>query len=111
MKNEQKNIGLDIKAPATTCDDRHCPFHGGLKLRGRDFVGTVTKAGAQKTVVVQWERLFSLPKYQRFEKRKSKIAAHNPACIAAKVGDKVRIIETRPISKTKTFVVVERLEQ
>ena len=112
MKTEKNSldIGLEIKFPESTCEDKHCAFHGGLKLRGREFIGNVTKAAAQKTVVVKWQRLFYVPKYQRYEKRMSKISAHNPACINAKVGDKVRLIETRPISKTKNFVVVERLE-
>ena len=112
MKKEKtsKGIGLNIKQPKDSCEDKHCSFHGGLKLRGREFVGTVVKASAQKTAVVQWQRLFYLPKYERYEKRRSKLQVHNPACINAKVGDKVRIIESRPISKTKNFVIVEKLE-
>ncbi|MBN1455027.1 MAG: 30S ribosomal protein S17, partial [Methanomicrobia archaeon] len=41
-------------------------------------------------------------------KRQSKIHAHNPPCINAKVGDIVKIAECRPLSKTKSFVVVEK---
>jgi len=40
----------------------------------------------------------------------SRITAHNPPCIGAKTGDKVKIAECRPISKTKSFVVVEKEE-
>ncbi len=104
------NIGLEIKSPEATCSDKHCAFHGGLKLRGRTFVGTVIKSSAQKTAIVQWDRLFYLPKFQRYEKRRSKINVHNPMCIAAQIGDKVTVVESRPISKTKNFVIVERLE-
>ena len=59
MKKESAiDIGLNVKVPEGVCSDRHCAFHGGLKVRGREFIGTVKKASAQKTAVVQWERLF-----------------------------------------------------
>lgn len=102
-----KNIGLEITKPKASCKDRRCPFHGSLKVRGRIFTGKVVKSSMQKTVTVEWPRLFYLPKYERFEKRRTKIKAHNPECINAKIGDEVKIIESRPISKTKNFVVIE----
>ena len=108
--NKTIDIGLNVKNPQEVCNDRHCAFHGGLKVRGREFVGTVVRNNAQKTAVVEWERLFFLPKYQRYEKRRSRLQVHNPMCIGAKIGDKVKIIESRPISKTKTFVIIERVE-
>jgi len=49
-------------------------------------------------------------KYERFEKRRSKIHAHSPPCLEAKAGDHVRIAECRPLSKTKSYVVVEVLK-
>tara|TARA_Y100000310_G_scaffold342247_1_gene444611 strand:- start:23517 stop:23945 length:429 start_codon:yes stop_codon:yes gene_type:complete len=81
----------------------------GIKLRGRIFVGTVTASKMQKTVTVEWERKGYLKKYERYEKKKSRIKAHNPESISAKEGDIVRIMECRPLSKTKNFVVVEVL--
>src|SRR3989344_1571117 len=78
-----------------------------LSLRGRTFVGTVISARMQKTVTVEWERKHFLKKYERYEKRKSKVKAHNPESVNAKEGDVVKIKECRPISKTKNFVVVE----
>ena len=102
-----KNIGLEVKPPEHECDDEHCPFHGHLSVRGQILEGVVVSDRMERTVVV--ERTFELwvSKYQRYEKRRSKIHAHNPPCIDAKVGDKVRIAECRPISKTKSFVVLE----
>jgi small subunit ribosomal protein S17 len=50
-------------------------------------------------------------KYKRYEKRSSKIHAHNSPCIQAKVGDMVKIAECRPLSKSTTFVVVEVEQQ
>jgi len=80
-----------------------------ISLRGQEFVGTVVSAKAHRTVTVSWERRRYVPKYERYEKRRSKVAAHNPDEMAAKEGDLVRIKESRPLSKTKHFVVTEIL--
>ncbi len=104
-----KDIGLKIEAPKSECDDDYCAFHGKLAVRGRQFVGIVKGTRAQKTAVVVWSRLFYIQKYQRYEKRKTKIQAHNPRCIDAKVGDKVLIGECRKISKTKSFVILSKV--
>jgi len=102
-----KNIGLKVKTPKDNCKDPKCPFHGKLNLRGRVFSGTVTSDAANKTVTVEWPRLFYLPKYERYEKRRTRLKAYNPTCINAKKGDKVKIAECRKLSKTKTFTVIE----
>jgi len=93
------------------CNDINCPIHGNLKVRGRVFEGEVIKTKMMKTITVQWPRKFYLSKYERFEKRRSKVKAHIPQCINVKIGDKVRIAECRPISKTKNFVVLEVLNE
>jgi len=91
------------------CDDLHCPFHGKLSTRGRMFVGNVISAKAHKTITVEWERMKYIPKYERYTKERTRVKVHNPPCINAKEGDKVKIAECRPISKTKHFVVVEKV--
>ncbi len=106
-----KDLGLGITAPTQTCVDRHCAFHGTLSVRGRQFTATVVRTNAQKTAVVQWDRLCFIPKYERYERRFSRLQVHNPACLNCKVGEKVRIVECRPISKTKTFIIVEKVVQ
>ncbi|HII15293.1 MAG TPA: 30S ribosomal protein S17 [Nanoarchaeota archaeon] len=106
-----RNIGFEVKAPKGTCVDRHCPFHGELSLRGRTFTGTVASTDFNKTASVKWERSAYISKYERYEVRNSKIKAHNPDCIGAKVGDLVKVMECRPISKTKNFVIIELLEK
>ena len=105
-----KDIGLQVAGSKEDCNDKHCVFHGNITVRGREFVGLVMKTSAQKTAVVEWERLFYLPKYQRYERRKSRLQVHSPLCINVKIGDKVRIVECRPISKTKNFVIVESIK-
>ena len=106
---EIKNIGLEVSNPKKACEDDNCPFHGALKCRGRIFIGTVVSSRMQKTVNVEWEWQNYLRKYERYEKRRSRVKAHNPSCINANEGDIVRIMECRPLSKTKNFVVVEVL--
>jgi len=104
----KRDIGIDVKEPDRECDDVNCPFHGKLPVRGQIIEGVVVSDKAEKTVVVQRTYMKKIRKYERYEKRRSKIHAHNPPCIAAKAGDVVKIMECRPLSKTKSFVVVEK---
>ncbi|HVL49509.1 MAG TPA: 30S ribosomal protein S17 [Candidatus Thermoplasmatota archaeon] len=102
-----RDIGIDVAAPSRACDDPHCPFHGGLAVRGHIIDGQVVSAKMERSVVVRREYLFRNEKYERFEKRTSRYTAHHPPCIPLKEGDLVKIMECRPISKTKQFVVIE----
>jgi len=109
VKQEFKNIGIEAAKPLKTPKsvDVKDPFYGQVKVRGRIFTGTVISAKMQKTVTVEWPRRRFIAKYERFEMRRTKVKAHNPESIDAKEGDTVKIVETRPLSKTKNFVVVE----
>jgi len=109
MKKNLK-IGIDVKEPKKKCNDKHCPFHGSLKIRGKIFKGIIISKDTHKTAKVEWPRRFYLPKYERYEKRISVVKAHNPPCINAEVGNAVMIVECRPISKTKNFVIVKKNE-
>ena len=102
-----RDIGLDVPAPEEECNDVNCPFHGVLPVRGQVLVGTVVSDDMDRTVVIQRKHEMLIKKYQRYEKRQSKIHAHNPSCIDAKVGDVVTIAECRPLSKTKSYVVIK----
>ena len=104
-----RNIGLGIKAPKKGCDDANCPFHGSLKVRGRSFTGVVVESKGYKTATLEWPRQVFIPKYERYEKRKTRIRVHNPPCINAKKNDIVKVIETRPLSKTKNFVIIQKM--
>ena len=109
MKNGQRNdIGVDAKKPKTTCEDILCPWHGHLKVRGKILDGIVVSDKASKTIVVERHYFNYIPKYERYERKNTRLLAHNPACIAAKIGNTVRIAECRPISKMKSFVVIEK---
>ncbi len=68
------------------------------------FKGKVVKSSNEKTIIVNVERKFMDKKYKKYIKRNKNFAAHdeNNACA---VGDLVQIIESKPISKTKRFVL------
>lgn len=87
------------------CNDPRCPIHGQVKTRGSDVEAVVVSDKAEKTVVVERPYTVFLKKYGRSIRKHSRVSAHNPACMNAKVGDKVMISETRRLSKTKSFVV------
>ncbi len=111
IKTEGKSIGVDAPFPKESCTDKNCPFHGTLKVHGRIIVGDVVSSKASKTATVSYSYQSFIPKYERYETKHTKVKAHNPSCINAKEGDKVRVMETRPLSKTKNFVVIQKLEE
>jgi len=73
-------------------------------------VGTVVSDSMDKTVVVAVERTIRHPLYRRTMKRTTRFMAHDEEN-QAKVGDKVRLMETRPLSKHKRWRVVEIVER
>ena len=105
------SIGIAVPQPKKACIDSNCPFHGNINVRGRQHTGTVVSTKMRRSAVVTWEHRHFLPKYERYERRHSKITVHAPDCLEVKEGDVVRIAETRPLSKTKHFVVIENMGQ
>ena len=106
-------IGLDVPRPPEPenpeeYDYETCPFYGELSVRGQVIEGEVVSTEMAKTVVVEREYDVTVPKYDRMMKRRSRIPAHVPGVLEPlSEGDTVRIAETRPLSKTKSHVVVE----
>ncbi len=76
------------------------------EANGRTVVGKVVSDKMQKTIVVVVERTVKHPKYGKIMRRRTKLHAHdeNQVC---KIGNTVKIRESRPLSKTKTWVLVE----
>ena len=91
------------------CNDKHCFKHGNLKVRGGTLIGKVISTKPSKTAVIERHTTKKISKYKRYARTHSKIHAHNPPCINAKVGEKVKIAECRKISKTKAWTIVEIL--
>jgi small subunit ribosomal protein S17 len=73
----------------------------------RVLTGRVTSDKMDKTVTVLVERRVMHPLYKKFIRRSKKYAAHDEANVC-KIGDMVRIVECPPISKRKTWMLVER---
>jgi len=82
------------------------------KERGRRKVrtGVVVSDATDKTVLVRMERQIRHPLYKKTVRRSAKLAAHDERN-EAHVGDTVRLVETRPLSKTKRWRVVEIVER
>jgi len=102
-----RDIGVDVAAPTAECSDPHCPFHGGFSVRGQIIDGQVVSTRMEKSARVQREYLRYVPKYERYEKRTSSYNVHAPPCLNVQVGDRVKIMECRPLSKTISFVIIE----
>ncbi|MEM2872834.1 MAG: 30S ribosomal protein S17 [Nitrososphaerales archaeon] len=104
-----RNVGIDVKPPTKSCNDKFCPFHGSLSVRGRILEGKAVSIKARDMAIIEREYLQYIKKYMRYEKRRSKIHAHLPPCLGVKEGDSVKIAECRALAKTISFVVVEKL--
>lgn len=72
-------------------------------------IGTVASDKMQKTVIVRVDRQVLHPKYRRYVRRTSKFMAHDD--LGATVGDRVRIVETRPLSAKKRWRVIEIVQK
>jgi small subunit ribosomal protein S17 len=76
------------------------------KRRHKELVGVVTSAKMQKTIVVKVTRRFQHNLYQRYVRVSKKFYAHDEQG-EAKLGDTVRIVESRPLSKLKRWRLAE----
>jgi small subunit ribosomal protein S17 len=76
----------------------------------KEKIGTVTSNKMEKSIVVAVERKVKHPKYKKFVKRTSKFMAHDEKNECS-IGDVVRIMETRPLSKSKCWRLVEIVEK
>ena len=94
----------------TICNDKYCPKHGQTSLRGRTFKGTVISKHP-KRVAIEFERTLYIKKYERYAKKKTKLHARLPECMAEeiKIGDYIEIQECRPISKIIHFIVIKKI--
>lgn len=76
----------------------------------KSYIGKVVSNKMDKTVTVSVTRLYQHPLYKKTVKKITKLKAHdkNNYC---QVGERVRILESRPLSKTKRWIVTERLDE
>ncbi|MHA1488329.1 MAG: 30S ribosomal protein S17 [Promethearchaeota archaeon] len=109
-----RNIGVPgINVPKTkeACNDKFCPFHGTTRIRGKITQGIVVSKKSRNTVIIRQDYVQFIKKYQRYERRNSRLACHLPECLShvIEVGDMVKVGESRPISKTKSFIVLDKI--
>jgi len=114
MEEKNRNKKMKKKKIAEAgkiCNDKNCHIHGNLKTRGRTFEGVVIKK-FYKRVVIEFERMVYVRKYERYKKSKTKIHARLPVCMEDEinVGDSVKVQECRPLSKLIHFVVIEKIK-
>jgi small subunit ribosomal protein S17 len=109
------SAGADTEAPAETAavgqsapaaTDKISRTRRGNRVQK---VGTVSSDKMQKTVVVRVDRLVLHRKYRRYVRRTSKFMAHDD--LGSTTGDRVRIVETRPLSANKRWRVVEIVQK
>lgn len=105
VKDKRKNIA------EAGCNEKNCPFHGNLKVRGRIFRGNVIKK-FPKRIVIEFERMVYVKKYERYKKGKTRIHARLPSCMESKIniGDYIKVQECRPLSKIIHFVVINKIK-
>ena len=89
------------------CNDKKCPIHGTISVRGRRFKGNVIRIHGNNATI-EFQRFAYFPKYERYAKKRTRLHAHLPKCIASqiKVGDYAEIGECRPLSKTIHHVII-----
>jgi len=99
-----------VETKQEVCNDKLCPFHGKMSLRGRSFKGHVIRK-FPKRIVIEFERTVFIGKYERYSKRKTKLHARLPDCLFNKIniGDYVEIMECRPISKIIHFMAIKKI--
>src|SRR5882672_12171372 len=102
-KQQEANEVAAVAAPASDAPK--------VAARGRRVqkVGIVSSDKMQKTVLVRVDRLVLHRKYRRYVRRTSQFMAHDE--IGSTIGDKVRIVETRPLSARKRWRVVEIVQK
>ncbi len=109
-----RNIGIPgVKPPkGKECSDKFCPFHGTTRIRGKITQGVVVSKKLRNSVIIRRDYVQFIKKFQRYERRNTRISVHLPECLwyEIEVGDLVRVGESRKISKTKSFIVLDKIE-
>ena len=107
-----RNIGVPgVTPPKSECKDPACPYHGTTKIRGKITKGVVVSKKSRNTIIIRQDYVQFVKKYQRYERRNSRLSCHLPECLRNEIelGDMVRVGESRKISKTKAFIVLDKI--
>jgi len=110
-----RNVGIPGVVPPKTkdeeCQDQCCPFHGNTRIRGKITQGVIVNKKSKNSVIIKRDYVRFVKKYQRYERRNTRLACHLPECLLHEVdiGDLVKVGESRKISKTKAFIVLSKI--
>jgi len=103
----EKSASKTTEAEAT--DETSDEDSASKKGKRAEKIGVVSSDKMTKTVVVRVDRLVKHPIYRKYVRKRKKFMAHDE--MGAKIGDKVRIVETRPLSARKRWRVVEIIQK
>ena len=108
MKKQTENKKMEKNN--NSCNDKTCPRHGHIALRGRTFRGKVIRK-FPKRICIELERTLYVKKYERYAKRKTRLHARLADCMAneIEVGDYAEIMECRPLSKIIHFIAIGKI--
>ena len=98
----KRRAAAKAEKPAAPAEDGEATAKKGKRA---EKIGVVSSDKMTKTVVVRVDRLVKHPIYRKYVRKRKKFMAHDET--GAKIGDKVRIVETRPLSARKRWRVVE----
>lgn len=106
-----KSAKAPVKKAAKKTEDSVDDETGDVAKKGKraEKIGVVTSDKMTLTVVVRVDRLVKHPIYRKYVRKRKKFMAHDDK--GAKIGDKVRIVETRPLSARKRWRVVEIIQK
>ncbi|MHA2280576.1 MAG: 30S ribosomal protein S17 [Promethearchaeota archaeon] len=110
-----RNIGIPGVVPpkikTEECQDQSCPFHGITRIRGKITQGIIVSKKSKNSVIIRRDYVQFVKKYQRYERRNTRLACHLPECLNHEVdiGDLVKVGESRKVSKTKAFIVLGKI--
>ena len=102
----KKAKAAEVEASEPATDGEANKVHKGKRA---EKIGVVTSDKMMMTVVVRVDRLVKHPIYRKYVRKRKKFMAHDEK--GAKIGDKVRIVETRPMSARKRWRVVEIIQK
>lgn len=108
-KAESKKASAKPKAKAVETAPADVEGTSDKRHKRAERIGIVFSDKMTNTVVVRVDRLVKHPMYRKYVKRRKKFMAHNG--LGASEGDKVRIVETRPLSARKRWRVVEIIQK
>jgi small subunit ribosomal protein S17 len=105
-KNQEETVTTNEFGSADKAENAAAAAKKGKRA---ERIGVVSSDKMMKTVVVRVDRLVKHPIYRKYVRRRKKFMAHDE--LGAKIGDKVRIMETRPLSARKRWRVVEIIQR